>query len=87
MSLTQWFTRAWPDGVVAVGLDGDLDLRADAVGARDEHGLVTPDGTRNIPPKPPNAPRMPAVRVDSTSRLIRAFGVIGRLDVDARASR
>jgi hypothetical protein len=36
-------------------------------------GFRASGGTRNIPPKPPNAPRAPEVNVLSTSALIRDF--------------
>ena len=36
-------------------------------------GALASAGTRNIPPKPPNAPRAPDVNVLSTSALMRCF--------------
>jgi hypothetical protein len=50
------------DGVVAVQLEGELELGADAVGAGDQHRLAVVSGTSNSAPKPPMPASTPSRR-------------------------
>ena len=59
------------DRVVHAGLDGDLELGADAVGGRDQDRILKPAAFRsNSPPKPPISASAPGRRVARTSGLI-----------------
>ena len=60
------------DRVVTAGHEGDLQLRADAVGARHEHGSRNwPGASRNRPPNDPISERTPGVNVARASDLMR----------------
>ena len=73
MSLTQWFTRSWPTVSCRPASIATLSFVPTPSALETSTGLGTSVGTRNMPPKPPNSPRVPAVSVDTTCALMRAF--------------
>ena len=84
MSLTQWLTRSAPIVSCRPAHEGDLELGADPIGARDEHRL--PVAVRVEAEQPAERSNLrqharrrgrPCQRLDATDRLIP------RVDVDA----
>ena len=74
------------DRVVDAGLDGDLELGADAVVGRDQDRVAeSPAALRsNSPPKPPISASAPGRRVARTSGLIALDQGVAGIDIDAR---
>ena len=73
------------DGAVDARHEGDAQLGADAVGARDEHGILrSPAAPRwNSPPNEPMSDRTPGVNVPRARDLDPAHDLVARVDVDA----
>ena len=68
----QWFTRSCPI-VSCRPLSIATLIFVPTPSALATRSGDSPPGARNIPPKPPNVPRAPAVSVDSTCRRMRSF--------------
>src|SRR5512142_542047 len=73
MSFVQWLTRSWPIVSWRFASIATLIFVPTPSALATRSGAFTPSGTRNIPPNPPKAPRAPAVKVLSTSALMRPF--------------
>ena len=84
----QWFTRSAPIGVVPAGHEGDLELRADAVGARDEHRILKPvaieaeqAAERSDVREDAGRERRPRQRPDAAHRLVSGVDIDAGLTV------
>ena len=72
------------DRVVPAGQERDLQLRADAVGAGDEHRVAERRGSSwKSPPKEPMSDSTPGVNVARASASDAADGFVAGVDVDA----